>query len=150
MSSLIKWEPFSDLVTLRDAMDRLFEDSFVRMGPLPATRSGEVLALDVYETDDSVVVKTAVPGVEPEDIEITITGNSLTIKGETKAEEQVEKEDYIHQERRFGSFQRSVQLPDGLMPDKAEASFRDGVLTLSVPKSAEAKPKTIKVQAKKS
>ncbi len=150
MSSLIKWEPFSDLVTLRDAMDCLFEDSFVRMRPLPATLGGEALALDVYETDDSVVVKTAVPGVKPEDIDITITGNSLTIKGETKAEEKVEKEDYIRQERRYGAFQRSVQLPDGLIPGKAEASFRDGVLTLNLPKSPEAKPKTIKVQAKKS
>ena len=102
------------------------------MRPLATVYGGEALALDVYETDDSVVVKTTVPGVKPEDIDITITGNSLTIKGETQAEEKVEKGDYIRQERGFGSFQRSVHLPDGLMADKAEASFKDGVLTLKV------------------
>ncbi len=150
MSSLIKWEPFSDLVTLRDAMDRLFEDSFVRMRPLAPALGAQSLALDVYQTEDSLVVKAAVPGLKPEDIDITITGNVLSIKGETKAEEKVEKEDYIYQERRFGAFQRSVQLPDDLLTEKAEASFKDGLLILTVPKSAEAKPKMIKVQAKKS
>jgi HSP20 family protein len=150
MSSLIKWEPFSDLVTLRDAMDRLFEDSFVRMRPLAAVLGGEALALDVYETADSVVVKTSVPGVKPEDLDITITGGTLTIKGETEVEDKVEKGNYIRQERRHGSFERSLQLPDGLVTDKAEATFRDGVLTLKVPKSEAAKPKTIKVEAKKS
>ncbi|MGC8787540.1 MAG: Hsp20/alpha crystallin family protein [Anaerolineae bacterium] len=149
MASLIKWEPFSDLISLRDAMDRLFEESFVRMRGLPTLFGPETLALDMYETPDSVVVKTAVPGVKPEDIEITITGDILTIKGETKAEEKVEKANYIRQERRYGAFQRSVQLPGALVPDKAEATFENGILTLTIPKSEEAKPKTIKVEAKK-
>nr|MBC7245595.1 Hsp20/alpha crystallin family protein [Chloroflexota bacterium] len=149
MASLIKWEPFSDLISLRDAMDRLFEESFVRMRGLPTLWGAETLALDMYETPDSVVVKTAVPGVKPEDIEITITGDILTIKGETKAEEKVEKANYIRQERRYGAFQRSVQLPGALVSDKAEATFENGVLTLTIPKSEEAKPKTIKVETKK-
>jgi HSP20 family protein len=96
------------------------------------------------------MVKTAVPGVKPEDIDISIVGNSLTIKGETKAEEKVEKQDYILQERHYGSFERSMRLPDGVLADKTEASFKDGILTLTVPKAAEARPKTIKVQAKTS
>lgn len=150
MSSLVKWEPFSDLVTLRDAMDRLFEDSFVRMRPITSLLGAEALALDVYETADNVVVKTSLPGIKPEELDITIIGGTLTIKGETKAEEKVEKGNYIRRERRYGSFQRSVQLPDGLEADKAEATFKDGVLTLKVPKSEAAKPKTIKVEAKKS
>jgi len=149
MSSLIKWEPIGDLVSLRDAMDRLFEESFVRMRGLPTPFGAEALALDMYETADSVVVKTSVPGIAPEDIDITISGDVLTIKGETKAEEKLEKENYIRQERRYGSFSRSVRLPGSLVADKAEATFDKGVLTLSIPKSEEAKPKTIKVQAKK-
>jgi HSP20 family protein len=148
MASLIKWEPLSDLVSLRDAMDRLFEDSFVRMPGLPAIFGTEPLALDMYETADSVVVKSAVAGVKPEEIDITITGDVLTIKGETKTEEKVEKANYIRQERRYGAFQRSVQLPDSIVTDKAEASFENGVLTLTIPKSEKSKPKTIKVEAK--
>jgi HSP20 family protein len=148
MASLIKWEPLSDLVSLRDAMDRLFEDSFVHMRGLPAIFGSEPLALDVFETTDSVVVETAVAGVKPEEIEITITGDLLTIKGETRAEEKVEKANYIRQERRYGAFQRSVQLPGSLVTDKAEATFEDGVLTLTIPKSEESKPKTVKVEAK--
>jgi HSP20 family protein len=148
MASLIKWEPFGDLVSLRDAMDRLFAESFVRMRGLPTPFGAEALAIDMYETADSVVIKTGVAGVDPKDIDITITGDVLTIKGETKVEEKVEKENYIRQERRYGSFQRSVRLPGSLVPDKAEAAFENGVLTLTIPKSEEAKPKTIKVQAK--
>jgi HSP20 family protein len=148
MASLIKWEPLSDLVSLRDAMDRLFEDSFVRMRGLPAVFGTEPLALDIYETADSVVVKSGVPGVKPEDIDITITGDVLTIKGETKTEEKVEKGNYIRQERRCGAFQRSVQLPGSLVTDKAKAGFENGVLTLTIPKSEKSKPKTIKVEAK--
>jgi HSP20 family protein len=148
MASLIKWEPLSDLVSLRDAMDRLFEDSFVRMRGLPGVFGTEPLALDMYETADSVVVKTGVAGVKPEEIDITITGDVLTIKGETEAEEKVEKDNYIRQERRYGAFQRSVQLPGSLLTDKAQASFENGVLTLTIPKSEKSKPKTIKVEAK--
>jgi HSP20 family protein len=129
-------------------MDDLFEDSFVRMRGLPAVLGGEPLALDVYETADSVVVKTSVAGVKPEEIDITITGDLLTIKGETKTEEKVEEANYIRQERRYGTFQRSVQLPGSLVTDKAQATFENGVLTLTIPKSEQSRPKTIKVEAK--
>ncbi len=149
MASLIKWEPLSDLVSLRDAMDRLFEDSFVRTRGLPSVWGGEGLALDMYETADSVVIKSSVPGITPEDIDITITGNVLTIKGESKMEEKVEKANYIRQERRYGAFQRSVTLPESVVADKAEATYENGVLTLSIPKAEESKPRTIKVEAKK-
>ncbi len=149
MASLIKWEAFSDLISLRDAMDRLFEESFVRMRGFPTVFRAEGLAIDMYETADSLVVKTSVPGVKPEDIEITITGSVLTIKGETKIEEKVEKENYVRQERRYGSFHRSVALPESVVADKAEAVYEHGILTLTIPKSEEAKPKTIKVEAKK-
>ena len=149
MASLIKWEPFSDLVSLRDAMDRLFEESFVRVPRFPTVFRAEGLAIDMCETADSLVVKTSVPGVKPEDIEITISGSVLTIKGKTKIEEKVETENYVRQERRYGSFHRSVALPESVVADKAEAVYEHGILTLTIPKSEEAKPKTIRVEAKK-
>jgi len=130
-------------------MDRLMEDALVRPSRISTWLGEPHLALDIYQTKDTVVVKAPLPGVKPEDVEITITGDVLTIKGETKVEENVEKEDYFFQERRYGSFSRSVTLPDGLKTDKAEASFEDGVLTLTVPKAEEHKPKSVKVKAKK-
>jgi HSP20 family protein len=147
--SIVRWEPFRDFMTLREAMDRLFEESFVRSRrEWPATVES-TLALDMYETEDAVVVKTAVPGVKSDDIDITISGNTLSISGETKVEEEVKEENYIRHERRYGSFSRSVVLPESVNPDEAEASFEDGILTLSIPKAPEAKPKVIKVKSEK-
>ena len=149
MSSLIRWEPLRDFVSLRDAMDRLFEDSFVtpQRGWLAPLRAAD-LAMDLYETNDEVVVKATLPGVKPEEVDITITGNTLTIRGESKQENEIKEENYIRRERRSGSFSRSVTLPGGLKSDKAEATFEDGVLTLKIPKSEEIKPKSIKVKPK--
>jgi HSP20 family protein len=130
-------------------MDRLFEESFVRprAGWL-APWGAEGLAVDMYETDENVVVKTSVPGIKAEDIDITITGDTLTIKGETKAEEKVEKANYIRQERRYGAFSRSVTLPTSIVAEEAKAEFENGVLTLTLPKAEEVKPKTIQVKTK--
>jgi HSP20 family protein len=144
-----RWQPFSELMSLRQAMDKLFEDSFVRPSrALAAFGEVAVPALDVYQTPNEVVVKATLPGLKPEEISIDITGETLTIKGETKAEQEIKKEDYLYQERRYGSFSRSVVLPSGLKPDKAEATMEDGVLTLTIPKAEEIKPKAIKVKAK--
>jgi len=148
MANIIRWEPWSELVSLRDAMDRLFEESIVRprgwMVP-----GAEALAIDVYQTKDDVVVKAAVPGLKAEDLDITIVGDTLTIKGEFKKEEKVEEENYIRRERRYGSFCRSIPLPTSVDVDKAGAEFEDGILTLNLPKIEAVKPKTIKVKAKK-
>jgi HSP20 family protein len=137
------------MMSLRDAMDRLFEDAFMRPGWFaPAWRASEMLPVDMFETDDQLVVKATVPGVKPEEIEVTVTGNLLTIKGEFKQEEKVEKPNYLRQERRFGSFCRQVGLPAGVNADQAKASFENGVLTLEMPKVEAAKVKTVKVMAK--
>jgi HSP20 family protein len=136
-------------MTLREAMDRLFEDSFVGRRPKEWLPAEGTLALDMFQTEEAAVIKSSVPGVKPEEIDITISGNTLTISGETREEEEIKEEDYIRRERRYGSFTRSVVLPEGLEPDQAEASFEDGVLTLSIPKAPEAKPKVIKVKGKK-
>ncbi|MFQ5813451.1 MAG: Hsp20/alpha crystallin family protein [Anaerolineae bacterium] len=149
MANIVRWEPFRDLISLREAMDRLFEESFIRprIG-WPAPLGAGVLAVDMYETDQDVVVKSSVPGVKPEELDITITGNTLTIKGETKTEEKVEKANYTRQERHYGAFSRSLTLPTTIVAEKAKAEFENGVLTLTLPKAEEVKPKTIKVKAK--
>jgi HSP20 family protein len=100
----------------------------------------------MYETDENVIIKTAIPGVNAEDIEVSVTGETLTIKAETKEEEEVNRENYLRRERRFGSCCRSVTLPGGLEAENAEADYTGGVLTLTFPKAEEVKPKTIKVK----
>ena len=149
MTNLVRWEPFRDLVSLREAMDRLFEESFVRPRTTWLAPIGvEALAVDMYETDDAVVVKSAIPGIKPEDLEISVTGDTLTIKGETRAEEEVKEENYIRRECRYGSFCRSLAIPVSVVADEAEAEFENGVLTLTLPKAEEVKPRAIKVKAK--
>lgn len=149
MTNLVRWEPFRDLVSLREAMDRLFEESFVRprAGWLAPT-GAEALAIDMYETDDAIVVKSAIPGIKPEELDITITGDTLTIKGEIRAEEEIKEENFIRRERRYGSFSRSLAIPMPIVSDKAEAEFGHGILTLTLPKAEEVKPKAIEVKAK--
>ena len=146
--SMIRWQPFPEIISLRQAMDKLFEDSFVtpsRISGIPG--SYMATPVDMYQTASDVVVKATLPGIKPEEVDITITGDTLTIKGETKAEEEVKREDYIYQEHRYGTFSRSLALPSGLDTDKAKADFTNGMLTLTIPKPEEAKPKQIKVKA---
>lgn len=147
MSSLMRWDPF-ERFSLRNAMDRLFDDSFVRPGIGWLSPNGVDLAIDMYETKDDVVVKAALPGIKPDQVEVSITGDTLMIRGEAKEEHEVKEKDYIRRERRYGSFCRSLTLPSGIKSDKADASFENGVLTIKVPKAEESKPKTIKVKAK--
>ena len=143
-----RWHPLTDLMSLRQAMDRLFEDSFVRPSRLLTLGETAEPALEVYQTPDEVVVKAALPGLKPEDVSIDISGETLTIQGESKAEQEIKREDYLYQERRYGTFSRKVVLPSGLEPDKAEATMEDGVLTLTIPKAEEVKPKAIQIKAK--
>ena len=103
---------------------------------------------DRYQTANDVVVKASLPGFKPEEVDISITGDTLTIKGEHKDEKEVKDEDYFYKERRYGSFSRSLILPIQVQSDKAEAVFEDGILTLTLPKAEEIKPKQIKVKAK--
>jgi HSP20 family protein len=149
MANLVRWDPVRDMVSLREAMDRLFEESFVRPRSLLAPTAGvSTLALDVYESTEDVTVQASIPGVKPEDIDISITGDLLTIKGET-SEEKEEKEGRYHvRERRYGAFERVVTLPTQVDANKAQAEFTDGVLTLTLPKVEEVKPKSIKIKAK--
>ncbi len=149
MANLSRWEPAREMLSLREAMDRLFEESFLRPGTFGGGDTPmAALPVDLYETDDALVVKATVPGVKPEEIEVTITGDLLTIKGEFKSEEKTEKRNYLRQERRFGSFCRQVGLPAGVDSSKAKATFENGVLTLDLPKVEPVKAKTVKIVTK--
>jgi len=147
-NSIIRREPFSEMISLREAMNRLFEDSWIRPGSffLPAAFEGP--AIDMYQTKDEVVVKASVPGLKPEEMDVSISGDVLTIKGESKHEEKVEQDQYIYQERRFGQFCRQLVLPVQVKSDKAQARYENGVLTLRLPKAEEAKPKSLKIKVK--
>jgi HSP20 family protein len=147
MTRLVRWEPFREMMSIRDMMDRFIEDSFdVRR---PTDRNGWITpAVDMYQTDNDVVVKATLPGFKPEEIQISVTGDTLTLKGETAAEKEVKEATYHLQERRFGSFSRQVTLPSSVIADRAKADFDNGVLTLTLPKSEEVKPKTITIKAK--
>jgi len=149
MAKLTRWEPFRDLITLREAMDRLFEESFVRPFESWLSPSGEgTLAVDMYETPEEVVVKASLPGVNPEDVDVSVVGDVLTIKAESKAEEEAKDANYIYRERRYGVFSRSLRLPTNVQSDKATAEYANGVLTLTLPKAEEVKPKRIKIKTK--
>jgi len=150
MADLIRWDPFREMVSLRDAMDRLFEESFVRpFGGWPfLTGEAQTLALDIYETDDDLVVEASLPGINPDEVDISVVGNTLTIKGEHEEKKEEEKGKYHCRERRYGAFQRTVSLPVEVDANKAEAVFENGVLKLTLPKVEEARPKRIQVKAK--
>ena len=144
-----KWEPFSELVSLRQTMDRLFEDSFVHPSRFFAAFGEPTMpAVDAYQTPNEVVVKAALPGIKPEDVDIDITGDTLTIRGEVKAEKEVKQQAYFYQEQRYGGFSRSLTLPGGLQVDKVGATMENGLLTIIILKSEKVKPKVIKVKAK--
>lgn len=151
MANLVRWDPARDMVSLREAMDRLFEESFLRPGLLGADDSASrLMPLDMYETQDDVVVKAAIPGVKPEDIDVTVTGDLLTVKGEFKSEteDKDEKRNYHRQERRYGSFCRQIALPTSVNADACQAEFDNGVLTLKLPKAEQAKVKKVQVKSK--
>jgi len=146
MSNLIRWEPMQDMVTLREAMDRLFDDAFTHpFGEAAATR---LPAVDLYQTEDDVVVKATIPGLKAEDVQISITGDLLTIKGEFREKEETKQKAYHLREQRYGAFERTLNLPARVVADKAKADFEAGILTVSLPKADEVKPKTISIKAK--
>ena len=148
MSNLIRWEPAREMMTLREAMDRLFDDSFTRPLSIRDGWSMSAPAIDMYQTENDVVVKASIPGMKAEDVQINITGDVLTLKGEVNQEEERNDKAWHIREQRVGSFERSVALPTTVKTDKAEAVFENGILTITLPKADEVKPKTINIKAK--
>jgi HSP20 family protein len=137
--------PFGDLLSLRQAMDRLFEESFVN--PTWQFGEGQPVPLDVHQDDDAVTVVAQLPGVKPEEVDITVEGETLTIAGDTTSKTTEEKGQALLQEIRRGRFVRTLTLPVGLEADKATATFEDGVLTLRIPKAEATKPRQIKISS---
>jgi HSP20 family protein len=128
-------------------MDRLFEESFVSPRTWTGMAESQVVPMDCYATTDELVVEAHLPGVKPDEVDITVEGNVLTISGETKSERQGEEGSMVFSEIRRGRFSRSLTLPTGLEPDRATAEFEDGVLTLRLPKAEQVKPRQIKINA---
>lgn len=147
---MTRWEPLREMVGLRDAMDRLFEESFVRptwSTPGDGDRAYVYrLPIDAYSTENELVIIASVPGVNPEEVEITIEGDTLMIKGEVPAP--LGNVNTIMQERGHGRFSRTLTLNVPVQADKAEAEFVNGILTLRVPKAEAVRPRTIKVTSK--
>ncbi len=145
--SISRWDPRGDMVSLREAMDSLLAESFVRPGQ-QGTGGSAVLALDIREEGDNYIVTAPVPGMEPDDVEITVLGDSLRIRGERreKREEQGQNNRWLVREQRYGVFERSVRLPSTVRADEANAEFKDGILTVTLPKSEEAKERRIRVR----
>ncbi len=149
MSNLTHWEPMRDVITLRDAMDRLFDEAFTRpwIGRDGGSAAGAP-AIDLYQTENDVVIKAAIPGIKPEAVQINVTGDLLTIKGETQENTETNEKSYHIRERRWGAFERAIPLPTLISAEKAKADFENGVLTITLPKAEAVKPRTITVKAK--
>jgi HSP20 family protein len=150
MANLTRWDPFGEMLSLRQAMDRLMEDAFVaparRLGIGQGGEDGG-LDLDLYEDDDAVVVTASLPGVKPEDVDVSVQGDVLTIRGETRFEQETERGRWHRRERRVGSFHRRIVLPCPVNTDGAEARFENGILNLRLPKAEEAKERKIRIES---
>ena len=147
---LKRWEPFAEIRNMSREQDRVW--------PQPTSPhylwrrprgEDEVGSIDVFRQGEDLVVRASLPGVKPEDLEVTIAENALTITGESKTETEVKDEDFIHRELRSGSFKRVVNLPKTHLTDKVEGSYENGILTVTIPKGEDSKAKTVKVNVKK-
>ena len=153
--SLVRWNPArelatwpSDLFGIQREMNRMFDGFFRGTGDGDYAISSWTPAVDITEHDDQFVVKVELPGVNKDDVKITLENNILTIRGEKKQEKETKKENYHRVERSYGSFQRSFTLPTTVKNDKIDAVYRDGILQIALPKAEEAKPKQIEVKVK--
>ncbi len=142
---LNRWNPYHELANIRDEMNRLYWE---RYGGPPKNQTGPEILADMYETDDQLVVTVALPGVKPADIEVTITGNRLNIRGEFRKDQAEQQAELHFQEREYGRFQRTITLPGDVGTDEIGATFTDGVLKISLPKSERDKPKQVRVNTK--
>ena len=143
--ALERWDPFREAISLHDAVNTLFRESFIRPGSMRAQDAVATLPLDVSENDEQFVVKASLPGMTPEDVQVTIQGGTLTIRGETKADDEQKGQNWHLRERWIGSFQRSITLPAPVDSNGVQADYEHGVLTLTLPKAEEAKPRQIRI-----
>ena len=147
--AIVRWEPLRDLMTAQRDFDRMFRGVFSPEGEGDLSTRTWAPPVDIYENGDNLVLKAEVPGVNPDDVEIRVEDNTLYLKGERKFEKEVKEQNYHRVERTYGTFTRSFSLPNSVDADKVTASYNDGVLTLTMPKKEEAKPRTIKINVSK-
>jgi HSP20 family protein len=147
--AIVRWEPFRDMVTIQDRLNRLFEEAF-RGSRTPGSEEDYALgawtpAVDIYEHDGNIVLKAELPGIDPKDVDIRVENNVLTLRGERKVDTEVKKESYHRVERAYGAFSRAFTLPNVVDTDKIKAEYKDGVLRVTLPQREEAKPKQISI-----
>jgi HSP20 family protein len=154
MADITRWDPFRDLVSIQDELNRLFGRTFgsePRPGAAELTRAGAtgswVPPLDVFETGDKLVVKVELPGIEPDDVEVSVEDSTLTVSGSREFHQETEEQNYHRIERRYGAFSRSLRLPQTADAENVDARFDKGVLTIDIPKREEAKPRRIEIKA---
>jgi HSP20 family protein len=150
--AIVRFEPFRDLLSLQERMNRLFNESYRSQQSSEddwALGGTWAPAVDIYEQDNNIVIKAELPGVDPKDVDIRLDNNVLTIQGERKFDNEVKKESYHRVERSYGAFTRSFTLPNTVDPNSIKAEFKEGVLRITLPKREEAKPKQIQIQATK-
>ena len=149
--AIVRWEPLRDMLTAQRELDRLFRGAFgpVAVGEEEASTRTWAPPVDIFENGDNLVLKAELPGMNPDDVEIRVEDNTLYLKGERKFEKEVKEQNYHRVERSYGTFTRTFSLPNSIDADKVAANYKDGVLTLTMPKKEEAKPKTIKINVSK-
>lgn len=152
MATLVRWDPYREMMSMRRRMDQLFDDTFRSMegrqsdGNGSNGRGSNSLELDVSEREDQYLIRASLPGVDPEDIDISVHDNMLTISGETQSESESDNDQYHIRERRYGHFSRSIGLPNNVNADDIDADSKNGVLTITLPKKEETKPRRISVK----
>lgn len=145
--SIMRWDPFEEVGTLRRAMDRLFDDFFTTRRPSRELAAAEwEPAVEMYETDNEVVVRAELPNVDPKSVDITVTNDAITLKGETRHEQEQKGRNYYRRELRYGAFARTLPLLTEVKSGEARATYKDGVLEVKIPKSERVKPTSVKVQ----
>jgi len=148
VQSLTRWDPFAEMADLRREMDHIFGEFFGRTpSSMAATEAMWSPLVDIHETKDSFLLMAELPGVKQEDVEVSVEGDTLTLKGERKREAEVKEDQYHRIERSYGRFERSILLPPVVDPNRVKATYRDGVLEVQLPKKEEAKPKAVKIEA---
>lgn len=144
MHSINRWEPFRSTSSLQEQVNRLFEGTFSRKGD-DSTLTAWAPAVDVYETENELVIKADLPDISEKDLDVRVENNMLTVRGERKFEQQVKEDSYLRMERAYGSFSRSFSLPNTVDTEAIQADYKNGVLTVTLPKRAESKPKQVKI-----
>ena len=146
--TLVRWDPFRDLVSIQDELNRLFGRTFTGGESMRPSAGGAWMpAMDVFETEDKIVARLELPGIEPNDVEVAVEDSTLTVSGKREFSSETNEENYHRVERRYGAFTRSIALPQTADVEKVDASFDKGVLTIEMPKVERAKPKKIQIKA---